>query len=57
MYIDSDNFFSSGVSNTGPRAAYGPLDKFVRPFLLLSSFTPTARKFFQEGENFRVSQI
>ena len=44
-----------GCPTRGPRAAYGPLDKLVWPFLLLSNFTPFFKGkkiFLYEGKNF-----
>ena len=48
-----------GCPTRGPRTACGQLDNLVRPFLLLSSFTPFCEreKNFWEGKFFHGRQI
>ena len=53
IYIYDYTIFSrEGCPTRGTRAACGPLDKFVRPFLLLLSFT-----FFSRAKNIGGRQI
>ena len=59
-YKVSQKALDQGCPTHGPRAAWSPLDKLVRPFSLLTSLTSffkDGKKFSRKGKFFRERQI